>query len=50
MGGSRNWSVKFDGAETAWKTIKQSVVGGGSNMLRVGKWKAPGKRPAAPKS
>ena len=40
LGRSRNQSVKFDGAETAWKTRKQSIAGGGSNTLRVGKWKA----------
>ena len=40
LGWSRNWSVKFDGAETAWETRKQSVAGEGSNMLRAGKWKA----------
>ena len=27
-------------AETAWETRKQSVVGGGSNTLRAGEWKA----------
>ena len=40
LGRSRNWSVKFDGAETARETRKQSIEGGGSNTLRVGKWKA----------
>ena len=40
LGGSWNQSVKFDGAETSWETRKQSVVGGGSNTLRAGKWKA----------
>ena len=40
IGRSRNRSVKFDGAETAWETRKQSILGGGSNMLRAGKWKA----------
>ena len=39
LGRSRNRSVKFDGAETAWETRKQSLAGGGSNMLRAGKWK-----------
>ena len=39
LGRSRNRSVKFDRAETAWETRKQSIAGGGSNMLRVGKWK-----------
>ena len=39
LGRSRNWSVKFDGAETAWETRKQSIAGGGSNTLRAGKWK-----------
>ena len=37
LGRSRNWSVKFDGAETAWETRKQNIAGGGSNMLRAGK-------------
>ena len=40
FGRSRNQSVKFDGAETAWETRKQSIAGGGSNTLRAGKWKA----------
>ena len=40
LGRSRNRSVKFDGAETAWETRKQSIAGGGSNTLRAGKWKA----------
>ena len=40
LGRSRNWSVKFDWAETAWETRKQSIARGGSNTLRVGKWKA----------
>ena len=40
LGRWRSWSEKFDGAETAWETIKQGVAGGGSNMLRAGKWKA----------
>ena len=39
-GGSRNQSVRIDRAETAWETRKQSVMGGGSNTLRAGKWKA----------
>ena len=39
-GGSRNLSIGFDRAETAWETRKQSFTGGGSNMLRAGKWKA----------
>ena len=39
LGRSRNWSVKFDGAETAWETRKKSIAGGRSNMLRAGKWK-----------
>ena len=38
--GARNQSVKFDGTENAWETRKQSIKGGGSNMLRAGKWKA----------
>ena len=28
------------GSETAWESRKQGIVGGGSNMLRAGKWKA----------
>ena len=39
LGRSRNHCVKFDGAGTAWETRKQSLTEGGSNMLRVGKWK-----------
>ena len=38
--GSRKRSVSFEGAETTWETRKQSVVGGESNTLRAGKWKA----------
>jgi len=26
--------------ETAWGTRKQCIIGGGSNMLRAGEWKA----------
>ena len=40
LGRSRNRSVKFDGAETAWEVRKLSIAGAGSNMLRVGGWKA----------
>ena len=39
LGRSRNQSVKFDRAETAWETRKQSLTAGGNNMLRAGKWK-----------
>ena len=38
--GPRNRYVRFDRAETTWETRKQSVSGGGSNMLRAGEWKA----------
>ena len=40
LGRSRNPSVKFDEAETAWETRKQSCQEEGSNTLGVGKWKA----------
>ena len=40
FGRSRNRSLKFDGVETAWETRKQSITGGGINVLRAGKWKA----------
>ena len=43
LGRSRNQSVKFDRAETVWETRKQSIKGGGSTTLRVGKWKATSK-------
>ena len=40
LGRYRNQSIKFDMAEIAWETRKQSVMGGQSNMLRAGKQKA----------
>ena len=40
MGESRNWSVRFDGVETAWETRKQSIIGEGSKTVRARKWKA----------
>jgi len=42
-GGSRNQSVRFDAAETAWETRKRSIAEGGSNILRAGDWKAASK-------
>ena len=45
FGRSGNLSIKFDGAENAWETRKQSIAGGGSNTLGVGKWKATSEEP-----
>ena len=36
LGRSRNWSVKFDGAETAWETRKQSCRRGREQYSRGG--------------
>ena len=36
LGRSRNWSVKFDGAETAWETRKQSCRRGRDQYSRGG--------------
>ena len=36
LGRSRNWSVKFDGAETAWETRKQSCHRGREQYSRDG--------------
>ena len=36
LGRSRNQSVKFDGAEIAWETRKQSIVGAGEQYAKGG--------------
>lgn len=36
LGGSRKQSVRFDGAETAWETRKQSIIAGGREQYAKG--------------